>query len=81
MTSNRQSSAGRARRRTVRGINHPRVAVTATPAGLARWRDLSATLGRRVRIDGTEGFAEDIGARGELIVDGRPFVAGSVTHL
>ena len=54
---------------------------TPTPAVLARWRELSATLGRRVRIDGTEGFAEDIGARGELIVDGRPFVAGSVTHL
>jgi len=48
---------------------------------LRRWRELSATLGRRVRIDSTEGFAEDIGANGELIVDGRPFVAGSVTHL
>jgi len=56
---------------------------TASPAGvvLARWRELSATLGRRVRIDGVEGLAEDIGAGGELIVDGRPFVAGSVTHL
>jgi BirA family transcriptional regulator, biotin operon repressor / biotin---[acetyl-CoA-carboxylase] ligase len=48
---------------------------------LRRWRELSATLGRRVRIDSTEGLAEDIGANGELIVDGRPFVAGSVTHL
>ena len=48
---------------------------------LRRWRELSATLGRRVRIDSTEGIAEDIGAGGELIVDGRPFVAGSVTHL
>ena len=48
---------------------------------LRRWRELSATLGRRVRIDSTEGIAEDIGASGELIVDGRPFVAGSVTHL
>lgn len=56
---------------------------TAAPADavLHRWRDLSATLGRRVRIDGTEGMAEDIGAAGELIVDGRAFVAGSVTHL
>jgi len=56
---------------------------TPSPAGvvLARWRELSATLGRRVRIDGVEGLAEDIGAGGELIVDGRPFVAGSVTHL
>ena len=46
-----------------------------------RWRELSATLGRRVRIDSTEGIAEDIGAGGELIVDGRAYVAGSVTHL
>ena len=48
---------------------------------LARWRELSATLGRRVHIDGTEGVAEDLGPNGELIVDGRPFVAGSVTHV
>ena len=48
---------------------------------LRRWRELSATLGRRVRIDGTEGVAEDLGPNGELIVDGSPFVAGSLTHL
>lgn len=48
---------------------------------LSRWRELSDTIGRRVRIDRTEGVAEDIGPNGELIVDGRPFVAGSVTHL
>lgn len=56
---------------------------TVAPADLvlARWRELSATLGRRVRIDSTEGIAEDIGAGGELIVDGRAYVAGSVTHL
>jgi BirA family transcriptional regulator, biotin operon repressor / biotin---[acetyl-CoA-carboxylase] ligase len=56
---------------------------TAAPpdAILRRWRELSATLGRRIRIDSTEGLAEDIGVNGELIVDGRPFVAGSVTHL
>ena len=55
----------------------------AAPAAevLARWRQLSDTLGRRVRIDGTEGVAQDIGASGELIVDGRVYVAGSVTHL
>ena len=55
----------------------------AAPAAevLAQWRQLSDTLGRRVRIDGTEGVAQDIGARGELIVDGRVYVAGSVTHL
>jgi BirA family biotin operon repressor/biotin-[acetyl-CoA-carboxylase] ligase len=48
---------------------------------IARWRELSATLGRRVRIDGVEGIAEDVGPRGELIVDGRAYVAGSLTHL
>jgi BirA family biotin operon repressor/biotin-[acetyl-CoA-carboxylase] ligase len=52
---------------------------------LARWRALSDTLGRRVRIDGSgeavEGVAQDIGPSGELIVDGRAFVAGSLTHL
>jgi BirA family biotin operon repressor/biotin-[acetyl-CoA-carboxylase] ligase len=60
---------------------------TAAPADavLGRWRELSATLGRRVRVEVadqmTEGLAEDIGAHGELIVDGQPFVTGSVTHL
>ena len=56
---------------------------TAAPGELVlrRWRELSATLGRRVRIDGTEGMAEDLGATGELIVGGSPFVAGSLTHL
>ena len=50
-------------------------------AVLTRWRELSATLGRRVRIDGAEGMAQDIGPRGELIVDGVAYVTGSVTHL
>lgn len=60
---------------------------TGAPAEavLARWRELSATLGRRVRIEvsgqAIEGFAENIGPRGELIVDGKPYAAGSVTHL
>ena len=52
---------------------------------LSRWRELSATLGRRVRVDvgskSTEGLAEDLGPNGELIVDGFAFVTGSVTHL
>ncbi len=52
---------------------------------LNRWRELSDTLGRLVRIevsgDVHEGLAEDVGARGELIVDGAAYVAGSVTHL
>jgi BirA family biotin operon repressor/biotin-[acetyl-CoA-carboxylase] ligase len=53
----------------------------ADAAVLARWRELSATLGRRIRIDGVEGLAEELGPGGELIVDGRSYVAGSVTHL
>jgi BirA family biotin operon repressor/biotin-[acetyl-CoA-carboxylase] ligase len=52
---------------------------------LMRWRELSATLGRRVRIELSgqvvEGVAEDIGPGGELVIDGQTFVAGSVTHL
>ncbi len=52
---------------------------------LARWRELSDTLGRRVRVElsGTtiEGTAEDIGPQGELIVDGQTVSFGSVTHL
>jgi BirA family transcriptional regulator, biotin operon repressor / biotin---[acetyl-CoA-carboxylase] ligase len=52
---------------------------------LARWRELSDTLGRRVRVElpGSviEGTAEDIGPAGELIVDGEPVAVGSVTHL
>ena len=52
---------------------------------LARWRELSDTLGRRVRVElsGTaiEGIAEEIGSQGELIVDGRPVTFGTVIHL
>ncbi len=61
---------------------------TAAPAGavLARWCELSDTVGRRVRIElpggsGVEGRATGLGPHGELLVDGAPFVAGSVTHL
>jgi BirA family biotin operon repressor/biotin-[acetyl-CoA-carboxylase] ligase len=57
----------------------------STEEVLARWRELSATLGRRVRVElagsAIEGTAEDIGPQGELIVDGRPVNFGSVTHL
>jgi biotin-(acetyl-CoA carboxylase) ligase len=60
-------------------------AAAADDIVIARWRELSVTLGRRVRIDVsgqvTEGVAQDVGARGELIVDGTSFVAGSLTHL
>jgi BirA family biotin operon repressor/biotin-[acetyl-CoA-carboxylase] ligase len=52
---------------------------------LDRWRELSDTLGRRVRIqlagESREGFAQGIGPGGELIIDGVPYVAGSLTHL
>ena len=52
---------------------------------LARWRELSETLGRRVRVElpgrAQEGLAEDIGPDGELIVDGVRYSAGSVIHL
>jgi BirA family biotin operon repressor/biotin-[acetyl-CoA-carboxylase] ligase len=52
---------------------------------LQRWRDLSDTLGRRVRVElsgnAVEGVAEDIGPEGQLIVDGAPITFGSVTHL
>jgi BirA family biotin operon repressor/biotin-[acetyl-CoA-carboxylase] ligase len=52
---------------------------------LARWRELSDTIGRRVRVELPdrvfEGIAQDIDARGELIVDGAVVSAGSVIHL
>jgi BirA family biotin operon repressor/biotin-[acetyl-CoA-carboxylase] ligase len=52
---------------------------------LARWREVSDTLGRRVRIElagrALEGLAEDIGPGGELVVDGILYSAGSVIHL
>jgi BirA family transcriptional regulator, biotin operon repressor / biotin---[acetyl-CoA-carboxylase] ligase len=52
---------------------------------LSRWRELSDTLGRKVRVelpDRTfEGVAEDINSRGELVVDGMVVSAGSIRHL
>jgi len=52
---------------------------------LDRWRDLSQTLGRRVRVDlgheVFEGLAEAIDDDGALIVSGRRIVAGDVTRL
>jgi BirA family biotin operon repressor/biotin-[acetyl-CoA-carboxylase] ligase len=54
-------------------------------AALARWRELSETLGRRVRVEMAgkivEGVAQDIGHNGELIVDGVSVIFGSVIHL
>jgi len=52
---------------------------------LARWRELSDTLGRRVRVTlsdrAFEGRAQDINENGELLVDGVAVSAGSITHL
>lgn len=60
---------------------------SSAPAGdiLARWRELSDTIGRRVRVElpdrVVEGTAEDIDATGSLVVHGVPFSAGSITVL
>ncbi len=57
------------------------------PAGelIARWRELSDTIGKRVRVEVgdriVEGTARDIDAAGSLVVDGEHFSAGSVTVL
>ena len=52
---------------------------------LARWRELSDTIGPRVRVElpdrVLEGTATDIDAAGNLVVDGQPVSAGSVTVL
>ena len=52
---------------------------------LERWRQLSDTLGRRVRVELParvfEGTAEDIAEDGSLIVDGEAVGAGDVIHL
>ncbi len=52
---------------------------------LGRWRELSVTLGQRVRVElpggVREGVAEDIDASGALIVDGVAVSAGDVIHL
>jgi BirA family biotin operon repressor/biotin-[acetyl-CoA-carboxylase] ligase len=52
---------------------------------LARWRKLSDTIGKRVRVElpdrMVEGIAQDIDASGSLVVDGAPVSAGNVTVL
>ena len=52
---------------------------------LQRWRELSDTIGRKVRVQlperAFEGVAQDINEHGELVVDGVVVSAGSVTHL
>jgi len=59
---------------------------SAAPAAvIQRWRELSDTLGRRVRVELAgrvfEGVAEDIAEDGSLVVDGVPVSAGDVIHL
>ena len=52
---------------------------------LTRWRELSDTVGRRVRVTlpdrSFDGQAEDVNEKGELIVDGQTVSAGSLIHL
>ena len=52
---------------------------------LARWRELSDTIGKRVRVELpdriVEGTAEDVDAGGALVVDGIPVSAGSLILL
>jgi BirA family biotin operon repressor/biotin-[acetyl-CoA-carboxylase] ligase len=60
--------------------------IRASPAAaVQRWRELSDTLGRRVRVElagrVVEGVATDIADDGSLIVDGERVSAGDVIHL
>ena len=52
---------------------------------LERWRELSVTLGRHVRValpgHTFEGIAQDIAEDGALVVDGQRIGAGDVIHL
>jgi BirA family biotin operon repressor/biotin-[acetyl-CoA-carboxylase] ligase len=69
-------------------------ALVASPEGSealrSRWRDRSATLGRRVRVDlgaeDLEGLAVDVTAEGHLVVETdegarRTVAVGDVVHL
>lgn len=73
----------------------PRQALTAVltvlgahqvaPVTLADYRALSATVGRRVRLELPDGSfvtgVADIAADGRLVIDGHGFTAGDVVHL
>jgi BirA family biotin operon repressor/biotin-[acetyl-CoA-carboxylase] ligase len=52
---------------------------------LARWRELSDTIGKKVRVELPdriiEGTANDIDASGALVIDGEPVSAGSLSVL
>ncbi len=60
---------------------------TSAPAAevIARWRELSDTIGKKVRVEigdrVIEGTARDIDATGSLVVDGEHVSAGSLTIL
>jgi BirA family biotin operon repressor/biotin-[acetyl-CoA-carboxylase] ligase len=60
---------------------------SAAPAGqvIAGWRQVSDTIGKRIRVElpdqVIEGIAEDIDPNGNLVVDGVRVSAGSVTVL
>jgi len=59
---------------------------SAPPAEVVgRWRELSDTIGQKVRVELpdriVEGTAQDIDEAGNLVVDGTPISAGSVTVL
>jgi BirA family biotin operon repressor/biotin-[acetyl-CoA-carboxylase] ligase len=77
--ANRDELVGRMGAEMTRWFAAERVAI------LDAWRARADTLGRRVRVqlagETFEGVAEDVGADGTLIVDGRPFAAGDVIHL
>jgi BirA family biotin operon repressor/biotin-[acetyl-CoA-carboxylase] ligase len=66
-------------------LNLERWAAEPPRAVIDRWRSLSDTIGRRVRVDlptgAIEGVADDIDETGLLVVDGRAISAGSVTVL
>jgi BirA family biotin operon repressor/biotin-[acetyl-CoA-carboxylase] ligase len=54
-------------------------------AVIARWRELSWTLGQQVRVvlggEVIEGLAEDVAGDGALLVGGRRVIAGDVTRV
>ncbi|HEV2952973.1 MAG TPA: biotin--[acetyl-CoA-carboxylase] ligase [Candidatus Dormibacteraeota bacterium] len=63
-----------------------KLAFSAPPeAVLSRWRALSVTLGKQVRVvlpgETFEGLADDVDEAGHLIVGGRTIAAGDIIHL
>src|SRR2546425_6724343 len=81
------ATLGRPREEVFERLSEEIAVWVAAPADqvLARWRQHSATLGRRGRLavpgQAIEALAPDPGQRRGLIVDGAAYVVGSVTHL